>query len=239
MQSTKHLPDYDFKGQILGYNPYPGWNSMEIYRIMRRLDYTFHSRLKPSPSLVRDITALCYGTKTKCPVFVNLSPDQVFLRPGDVISWFCDEYNPLLPEMFRINCADHERRKRLNKRVADILMCGDDPCFITFTFNDKTLAKCKPETLRQYVFRYLKKHCNLYVANIDFGAENGRIHYHAVCDCNPGSEWDTVLHYGFISVEKIRIDETATVERLSRYVSKLTNHAIKETTKRCALIYSR
>lgn len=239
MPTTKHLPDYDFKSQIIGYSPYPGWNLMEIYRIMRRLDYSVSSRLKPSPSLVRDITALCYGTKTKCPVFVNLSPDQVFLRPGDVISRFCDEYNPLLPEMFRINNADFMRRNRLNKRVADILTCGDEPCFVTFTFNGKTLAKCQPHILRKYVQRYLKKHSHFYVANVDFGAENGRIHYHAVCDCNPGNTWDTDLNYGFISVEKIRIDETATIERLSRYVSKLTNHAIKETTKRCALIYSR
>lgn len=239
MQTTKHLPDYEFKAQLLGYNPYPGWNLMEIYRIMRRLDYSVSSRLKPSPSLVRDITALCYGTKTKCPVFVNLSPDQVFLRPGDVISWFCDEYNAMLPELFRINNADFMRRNRLNKRVADILMCGDDPCFVTFTFNDETLAKRNPDSRRQAVRRYLNSLCNLYVANIDFGNENGREHYHAVCDRNPGSEWDTKFNYGFIKIEKIRIDENATTERLSRYVSKLTNHAIKETTKRCALIYSR
>lgn len=239
MPTTKQKPDYDRKSQVLAYSPYPGWNIVELYRLISRLDFYTHAGKNPSQSLVRDVNAFCYGTKTKSPVWDNLTPDQVFSRPDELISWFTDEFDFILRDLRLITNADHERNKRLKKRVADILLCGDEPCFITFTFNNDTLSKRNPDSRRQAVRRYLNSKTNLYVANIDFGAENGREHYHAVCDCNPGNTWDTELNYGFIKIEPVRIDETATTERLSRYVSKLSNHAIKETTKRNVLIYSR
>ena len=79
----------------------------------------------------------------------------------------------------------------------------------------------------------------MYVANIDFGAQNHREHYHAVIQCKKidASSWHK---YGAIFIEKVRNNGIGhDCERLSKYVSKLSNHAIKETTKRCSLLYSR
>lgn len=42
-----------------------------------------------------------------------------------------------------------------------------------------------------------------------------------------------------IKVNEDGLITSETLEKLARYVAKLTNHAIKETTKRNAAIYSR
>ena len=146
------------------------------------------------------------------------------------------EGTEIMKEVHRINKAKWKRDKRLKDRTKSIISKGPST-FLTLTFTDSTLESTSPETRRRYVTRYLKTNCNYYVANIDFGGKNGREHYHAVVsgqDLNY-TDWH---QYWAIKGEKIRLqDETDT--KLGKYLSKLTNHAIKKTTKRQALIYSR
>lgn len=142
---------------------------------------------------------------------------------------------PLYDECVRIVNADSSRRKRLRKRIENMFTQGT--CvFLTLTFADDVLNNTDAKTRRVYVARFLKSVSSQYVGNIDFGAENGREHYHAVVVSNTDdfSSWT----YGFYKAITVRKDE-ADAKRLATYVSKLTNHAIKETTKRNALIYSR
>lgn len=151
--------------------------------------------------------------------------------------------------------AYYKRVARLRVRIRSILK-SSEPHFLTLTFTDDVLNSTTADTRRQYVRRFLSSISENYVANIDFGAENGREHYHAVIDCLP-PKWD----YGFYFYEPIicqnstnyvkkryqglpqeEIDRLTTLEnekRLSKYVAKLTNHAIKETTRGCRAIYSR
>lgn len=152
-------------------------------------------------------------------------------------------------EAERINYAFYKRVKRLKSKITAMLNSGK--ClFLTLTFTDETLDKTTAETRRQYVRKYLKQFEVPYIANIDFGVkdaytdENGnerqgtkREHYHAVIQTDriDLSEWHK---YGAIKLEKIRATQNDNI-RLAKYVSKLTNHAIKETTKRACLIYSR
>lgn len=75
------------------------------------------------------------------------------------------------------------------------------------------------------------------MANKDFGATNGREHYHAVVLVKGKlnySKW----RYGCLNGQKIRLNGISN-EKLAKYLSKLTNHAVKETCKRSVLIYSR
>lgn len=140
-----------------------------------------------------------------------------------------------LKECSRINHASFERVKRLKDRVFDILK-GGDSSFITLTFTDRVFETTSQETRRRYVARWCKTFGVPYVANIDFGKNTDREHYHCVLGCCPSSKsWS----YGFMDKEKIRSDEAKDVVCLSKYVAKLTNHCIKETTRRYALIYSR
>jgi len=143
-----------------------------------------------------------------------------------------------LNEVEKICNASIQRTKRLRNRIESMLLNGD--ClFLTLTFNDSTLDITNTETRRKYVSRYLKS-CNCkYVANIDFGAKNHREHYHAVVNC---SNIDLSLWrcYGNINVQRVRNNSIElNKKRLSKYICKLSNHAIKETTKRSCLIYSR
>lgn len=141
-------------------------------------------------------------------------------------------------EVIKIDNANHHRVKRLKDRVAKMLNKGK--CiFLTLTFNDLTLANTTEKERRVAVVRYLKAFNSDYVANIDFGANNHREHYHAliVADKVNYSKWNK---YGNINGQKVRLSDIDNDKtKLSKYIAKLTNHAIKETTKRNALIYSR
>lgn len=141
-------------------------------------------------------------------------------------------------EALKINDASYKRVQRLRKRIEDMLVSG--PCvFLTLTFNDNTLNTTTEKQRRVLVSRYLKQYQTMYVANIDFGKDNEREHYHA-CICCERVSHDSWDKYGNIDFKRIRnrnIERDKT--RLAKYICKLSNHAIKETTRRCSLLYSR
>jgi len=140
-------------------------------------------------------------------------------------------------ECLKINKAYYNRLKRLKDRVKNILTSGPS-LFLTLTFNDKALERTTPEFRRIAVQRYLKQYNCKYVGNIDFGKKNHREHYHALIGVGR-VDFESWSKYGNIDFEKVRLRNNCDSLKLSKYISKLTNHAIKETTKRSALIYSR
>ena len=137
-------------------------------------------------------------------------------------------------EAHRINKASYARVRRLKTRIATMLKNGE--ClFLTLTFTDEVLRKTTEDTRRQTIRRYLKSFGVPYVANIDYGKKNGREHYHGVIQI-PRIDYSAYT-YGAINGERIRSVEDYT--KLSKYVAKLTNHAIKQTNKRQVIIYSK
>ena len=150
-------------------------------------------------------------------------------------------------EARKINLASNYRTKRLVKRITNMLNKGH--CiFCTFNFSDVVLSNTSPETRKQYVRKHLKSFNCDYVANIDFGTDKeytdrqgnkrkatSREHYHAlICIDKLPMSWT----HGFEYLEHVRLKDSTDI-KLSKYISKLTNHAIKETTRRTCLIYSR
>lgn len=150
-----------------------------------------------------------------------------------------------IQEAIRVNNASYHRVKRLSDKV--LTMLNQENCiFLTLTFRDDVLANTSEETRRRYIARFLKEQCQCYVANIDFGKQNEREHYHAVVvpknDKIDGAFY--LEHYGNIDFERVRNrknenDYQATSKRLAKYVAKLVNHAIKETVRQNRVIYSR
>lgn len=151
-------------------------------------------------------------------------------------------------EARKINKATYQRLKRLKERIKDMLQY--DCVFITLNFSDKTLKETNEGTRRKIITRYLKSFNCPYVANKDYGSDKEykdrkgnirkgtkREHYHALVqiDYMSKKEWSK---YGQLWREKVKVCTSSEI-RLSKYISKLTNHAIKESTKRSALIYSR
>lgn len=134
-----------------------------------------------------------------------------------------------------VNQASYKRVARLKERIREAVESGS-AWFITITFNNDTLVNTNEKTRRVYVSRWLKSLSPFYVANIDYGAKNSREHYHAIItsDKRPPKSWS----YGFVDILKVATTENDT-KRISKYISKLTNHAIKHTTKSKRIIYSR
>lgn len=141
-------------------------------------------------------------------------------------------------EANRILNASHKRILRLKDRIMSYLQMGE--CiWLTLTFSEEVLNNTSLETRRKYVQRQLKEVSDYYLANIDFGKNTEREHYHAVVvgNLHRSDFQDWIDNIGYIWIETIH-NNTSDI-KLAKYVSKLTNHAIKETTKRQCYIYSR
>ena len=156
---------------------------------------------------------------------------------SEMVSYFFDDDEALQiwREAERINLAYYARVKRLKDRISSMLREGR--CyFLTLTFSDDTLERVSAKTRRRYVTYFLKSLSDTYVANIDFGSQNQREHYHAVvlADGVDMSAWNC---FGFSKAQKIASEDDFTP--LAKYISKLTNHAVKATTNGCRAIYSK
>lgn len=212
----------------------------------RQIDYTFKSYVLNEHN---DLLI-----KTRQATLIDYYENQIILT-GEIPSFwkryskglntnelydYCKKNNLLkeFHEAHKINHAFHGRTKRLQERVKSMLLNGN--ClFLTLTFTDATLLETNSKTRRDYVRRYLKSFGVPYIANIDFGKLNKREHYHAIINTSM-IDYSPWRKYGNINGEKIRNKDIENdTKKLSKYVAKLSNHAIKETTKRCCLIYSR
>lgn len=192
---------------------------------------------------------------------VVIPTNMTFDTSQELRCFFNDTRREDFEEAEKLIRAENKRTSRLKSRISLFLNCDEPTNFITLTFCDKILQNSTPTTRRRYVTRYLKSQSKYYVANIDFGEKNGREHYHAVVLGR--INLDPWKKYGHIFAESVgnrkeltrknvpnrykSLDEKTqkalmlrdTEKKLAKYVAKLTNHAIKETTKRSVIIYSK
>lgn len=140
-----------------------------------------------------------------------------------------------IEEARKVNLASFKRTQRLRQRIEEYLSLGE--ClFLTLTFTDKVLASTNSQSRKKYVSKCLKMMSNYYVANVDYGKENEREHYHALIVADKVSQ--DMWRYGNLDWQRVRHNNKS-IKALPKYINKLTNHAIKETTKRCCMIYSK
>lgn len=175
--------------------------------------------------------------KKACYLYETMQWDKITpeLEESSILACeLADEHKFIFDECYRIVNADSSRRKRLRSRIESMFGKGR-VVFLTLTFSDESLLT-QDIYRRRNVSRFLKTISNDFVANIDFGKTTGREHYHAVCvtDVEDFAGWT----YGFYKAQVVNKDGVD-AKRLATYISKLSNHAVKETTKRNALIYSR
>jgi hypothetical protein len=149
----------------------------------------------------------------------------------------------LIKEGVRMCENSYRRKVRCLEKTNNIILDNKTVFFGTLTFTNEVLDKTTPETRRRYVSRYLKSISDSYIANIDFGDKeknpqsNEREHYHCLVAAEDlPSSWS----YGFCKFIKVSQDE-ASPKRITSYINKLTNHALKleKTGKAKRLIYSR
>lgn len=131
-----------------------------------------------------------------------------------------------------------KKRNRVAKKVNSMI---EHTCyFCTFTFNDKCLNTTNENTRRQIVRRiFTSLHCH-YIGNIDYGKKTEREHYHVLVqidDIDINYLNKIYSKYGFFNVKKVR--SSSDKEKITNYIHKLTNHALKKTKCRTRLLYDR
>lgn len=139
-------------------------------------------------------------------------------------------------ECKKINRAEYVRSCRLYHRIREMVQDGA-ATFITLTFSPERMGRTSRQTRRDYVRKYLRALNVPYVANIDYGGENGREHYHAVI-ASQKLNYKLWHKNGGLDGEKVRCSDLSS-KKMGKYISKLTNHAIKATARACRVIYSR
>lgn len=153
-----------------------------------------------------------------------------------------------IEEATKVNNASYKRQNRLQKKALELIQTNS-AIFLSLTFSDKVFTEMSKETRKKNITRFLKKTCKSYIANIDFGGKNGREHYHALVvpinDKIDQAVYRKMFYDSTIDFERVIIsskknsDIESTSKKVSKYVSKLTNHAIKETTQQNRIIYSK
>lgn len=140
----------------------------------------------------------------------------------------------------RIRNSLVKRKQRVKERITHMLSTYDEVVFLTLTFKTPVLKSTTEEERRACVVSFLKSIHFSYVANIDYGKKNGREHYHCVVASRLSAHailfWRS--KFGRIGFEQIN-NHITDASKIGQYIAKLTNHAIKKTTKRQAIIYSR
>lgn len=133
--------------------------------------------------------------------------------------------------------SEHSRRKqkmRVKKRVNVILDC-EFSYFMTFTISPENEDQ-KKEIIIRKIRKTLSTAC-LWIANVDYGDQNGRLHFHALVGYDSKIDYGLIYKkYGFgaVNVEPIfHINP----EAITKYLQKLTLHALKGSTG--GLMYSR
>ena len=147
-----------------------------------------------------------------------------------------------------LNASRRRKWQKCRDKINKAIETGN-AYFLTLTFRDDVLEKTSEKTRRDYARKYLKSIAPVYVGNIDYGDKeknpesNEREHYHAVAVCGvrpPKGGWP----YGFSKIKKVGETEDDRT-KVSKYVAKLSTHALKASTHKdggakCPLlIYSR
>lgn len=136
--------------------------------------------------------------------------------------------------LYRVWIADKGRKYRLFKRIKEMLSKGE--ClWLTFTFDDKKIHGIDDERQLYYVKKWLRKWTLEYVLNVDYGVKNGRKHYHAIALVDKIVDY-TDYEIGALNGSKIN---NKNYQALGNYIIKLTNHALKNSTKFEKIIFSR
>ena len=98
------------------------------------------------------------------------------------------------------------KKRRANGYLFHMQECYEKLYFVTFTFNDDTFSKTLPSTRKKYCQRWLEEFTRDYFANEDFGAKNGREHYHAVVALT--DELSDRLYLAISNLERVRASMT-------------------------------
>ena len=148
------------------------------------------------------------------------------------------EYNE---DFERMLSARYMKVSRLKRRFVYLCCTYKYLYFVTFTFDDYYLNK-SDKTHKRLIKDSLLSFDNNYkiILNADYGSKNERLHFHAIVGTNKKNNLDKHLKDNypcFTKTERIYISNES-ISKLSKYINKLSNHAVKDTTQKSRLFYN-
>lgn len=160
--------------------------------------------------------------------------DDSLHRPAlELLAYLLENYKAEFLICQRIVNNYMHKRTRLRKFITEMLK--KDCLYLTCTFTEDVLNNTSADTRRVYIRRFLSKFKTNAVANIDFGDEKEREHYHAIIELPFINH--TEYKYGNLHIERV-VNNGVSQNKLSTYITKLTYHALKVSTKnKSSLIY--
>lgn len=140
----------------------------------------------------------------------------------------------------RILSARYMKVSRVKKRVVYLMARFKYVWFCTFTFDNYYINKCD-RTKRDLIKNTLSLVSDVhYILNVDYGSKMEREHYHCILGTNYDLDLNILFQEKypcFCSALKVRSTEDD-YNRLSKYINKLSNHCIKESTKNKRITYN-
>ena len=149
-------------------------------------------------------------------------------------AFLLDEYKHIFyDDVCKLLRNRRAKKRRCSKSVDSMFKKYDYVYFFTYQFYDNHLALTK-KYRKSLVVKWLKGNCSAYALNIDFGEITYREHYHAVIGTNTKIPFKSLPSN--ITLERIpnHVDDK---ERISKYITKLSSHAVKISTRNERLSY--
>ena len=131
-----------------------------------------------------------------------------------------DEKSAIFKAYYNYKSSWDNMKQRLYNRAYEISEHGG--YFITLTYKDEFLPS---ESLAKIQMKqWCRDNCELFISNIDYGDQNGRIHIHSMCLPKENIKLVKSWSYGAINVQGIQNAKKSVL-----YITKLVNHSIKDT----------
>lgn len=130
---------------------------------------------------------------------------------------------------------------RIKKRLVYLLTYTKYHYFVTFTFDNNIINKCD-RTKRDLIKNTLNNFSAdiLYILNVDYGSQTEREHYHCIVGTNDDNDFNSYLKLTypcFSHCQHIRLNSND-IKKVSKYINKLSNHCIKDSTKNKRIVYN-
>lgn len=137
--------------------------------------------------------------------------------------------------------ARYMKVSRLKRRFIYMVSYYKYVYFVTFTFSDNYLNK-SDKTHKRMIKNVLESFDPNYkiILNADYGSKNERLHFHALIGTNIKKNLDKHLkktYPCFTKTEKVNVSSDS-IKKVSKYINKLSNHAIKSTTQKSRIFYN-
>lgn len=142
-------------------------------------------------------------------------------------------------EYERILSARYNKVSRIKKKIIYLMNRYNNIYFCTFTFDDYYINKCsrtQKDLIKKTLIMYDK---NIkYILNVDYGDKNGRLHYHGIVATNRINDFRLFLkeYYPCFTSCDLVPTKLQDLNKVSKYINKLTNHTTKDSTSRKRII---